>query len=175
MKKKLFVLTTVVSCLLICSSCEKTESIKKDKENSNDQLLFVISRVDTIPNVSKLKSSSSQWGSYLFATNTYNRAQYFSAGTYAVKISRNSDDGQVLNMRLEVQDQTSLKNAYVWAYKNDANNNQLYYSGLVKLAIGESSVASPIQDLSITGSQYIIYVFKVVSSGNYIFCYRKMS
>ena len=100
--------------------------------------------------------------------------QYFNTGTYAVKITR-SGDGTVLTMRLEVQDQTSLKNSYVWAYKNDANNNQLYYSGVCTIAIGQSAVASPIQDLSITGNQYIIYVFKVVSPGYYIFCYRKMS
>lgn len=170
MKSKLFIAMVAVATLSFVS-CEKEEFTTKEKEAS-----FVVSEVNSIiDETGGLKSASSQWGTYPLATNTYNSAKYFGAGTYAVKITRNGSDGSTLTMRLEVQNQTNLKNAYVWAYKNDANNNQLYYSGICTISIGESAVASPIPDLSITGSQSIIYVFKVVSPGYYIFCYRKMS
>lgn len=166
--RKIFLFSVVALATVFISSCEKDEFTTKE---NNKEDSFVVSEVNSIiDETNGLKSSSSQWGSYPLLSSTGNSARYFNTGTYAVKITRSIGDASTLTFRLVAQNQTNSSNAYLWAYKNDANNNQLYYSGVKTLVPGGS--VSPIPDLSITGSQSIIYVFKVTTAGYYIFWYR---
>lgn len=170
MIKKFFILSAMIAFVAIFASCEKEETLTENNETS-----YVIPEVSFIGDQSgPLKASSTQWGSYPLLSSTGYQSKYFNAGTYAVKITRDSSDPVTSTFSLVAETDSPQNTAYVWAYKNDANNNQLYFSGVQKISVAQSAPNSPIPNISITGSQSVIYVFKVVSPGYYICWFRRL-
>lgn len=164
--KKLFLIPVLLVLVAISSSCEKEEQKVEPKPTDQEVLLSQVDYVIDMTN--DLKFATDPWGSYPILYSTGNSADDFSVGLYAVKIQRNWWNPSTLSFMPSIQKQDTDDIAYTWAYKYDENGNQIYYSGVKSFL---TATTQPIPQLSISGSESIVYVFKVNTPGEYMYWY----
>ena len=179
--KKVNVIVGIIAMIAFAigfSSCEK-ESTLQNPENTPEYA--VLSTNDFSVEVYKLEEGdslnsraltygTSQWNGYTMLNSTGNHSEWFSSGTYAVKITRNLLSPSTLSISTIAQNQGSNYSATAYAYKYDANGSQIYSSGSQVFDMGQPAYF----DLSITGNQSIVFILTVTSADYYLFWYRKV-
>lgn len=110
-----------------------------------------------------LRASNSSWNGYPLLVSTGNNEEYFSAGTYAVKISRSWYNGTLTKNVRAAQSPFGGGEAYCSVTKYDGNGNILESYG--PTALDESN--QYIAEVSISGKEYLVIILDVRVSANY--------
>ena len=150
------------------ASCEKSQ-----QEFAHEESPFVTEPVDfELPIEFDTRINYDPWGSYTFVSSTGYSQDHFDPGYYAVKISRSWYNQNSLTFHLVVGNYSTNSNAYAWAFKYNADGSTAYVSGMQTISPGDGGYAFP--NITISGSEYIVYVFRVVSAADYIFWYSTL-
>lgn len=120
----------------------------------------LVSQIKRDLGIVETRVSYDPWGSFNLLEETGNSGAYFSVGVYAVKVSRDWYSWTTVSLYPIIQKHLmdGQGNAKVMAYKFDDDGNQVYFSGLVSVS---DSNPHPIQSLTISGDEYVVYVFRV--------------
>lgn len=176
--KMLFGVIAVICLAIGFSSCKK-EADLKNSENTPEYTIvpadefsvevYKLEDGDSL-NPRALTYATSTWNGYTMLNSTGNHSEWFSTGTYAVKITRNLLSPTTLSISTIAQNQGSDYSATAYAYKFDANGTQIETSGAQVFDMGQPAYF----DLSITGSQSIVFQLTITTADYYIFWYRKV-
>lgn len=166
-KLTIFYFVCAILFTLCFTSCQKEDaninSFDKIAKTSNqDDVNIEIMKLDSLNELTRTNYFNElNWGSFNRLYNS-NSNRTISAGTYAVKITCNSN----LTLNIDAENFTSTT-SNTWAYKFDNQANQIYFSGVLDL---EQYVPHSYQ-YSITSSQSLVLILHVKQTGTFLFYY----
>lgn len=154
-KKLVYTLAIVMfSVVALLSSCDKSMDEPVTFEEHQNQAMGTKN--------GSFRASSSSWNGYPLLVSTGNNEKYFSAGIYAVKISRSWYNGTLTKNVRAAQSPFGGGEAYCSVTRYDENGNILESYGPTLLDESNQYIA----EVSISGKEYLVIILDVRVSAN---------
>jgi len=168
-KLTIFYFVCAILFTLCFTSCQKEDANinsfdKTAKTFNQDDVNIEIMKLDSLNEPTRINYfNESDWGSFNRLYNSSSN-RTISAGTYAVKITCNSN----LTLNIDAENFVNTPTpSNTWAYIFDNQANQIYFSGVLDL---ESCVFHHYQ-YSITSSESLVLILHVKQTGTFRFYY----
>jgi len=172
----MFSIIVSASMLTACSQDDYLPEVNQIDNNAVDNLatssedfsveIFKLdSDSSTVSDVKADPYTTSAWGSYPLLNKTVYTGSYFSTGTYAVQVKRKSSANDPLTIYYKARTYGSNNTAKLLTYLFDSSYNQLYSSGYIPF---DNNIVID-TNISISGSNILIFVLHITTAGNYIF------